>query len=55
MVILEMGVLLTICPGWPQTTILLISASQVARITSISHQHPGEDFLKVKIAIKYKN
>jgi hypothetical protein len=24
-------------PGWPGTTILLISASQVARITRVSH------------------
>jgi hypothetical protein len=27
----------TICPDWPQTSILLISASQVARIKSMSH------------------
>jgi hypothetical protein len=27
----------TICPGWPQTAILLISASQVARITGMGH------------------
>jgi hypothetical protein len=31
------GVLRTICPRWPQTTILPISASQTARITSVSH------------------
>jgi hypothetical protein len=29
----------TICPGWPRTTIHLISASQVARITVMNHQH----------------
>jgi hypothetical protein len=29
------GVLWTICPGWPQTEILLSSASQVARITGV--------------------
>jgi hypothetical protein len=29
----------TICPGWPRTAILLISASWVARITGVSHQH----------------
>jgi hypothetical protein len=29
----------TICPGWPQTSILPISASQVARITGVSHRH----------------
>jgi hypothetical protein len=32
------GVLQTICPGCPRTVILLISASQVARITGMSHQ-----------------
>jgi hypothetical protein len=31
------GVLWTICPGWPPTVILPISASQVARIVSLSH------------------
>jgi hypothetical protein len=31
----------TICPGWPQTEILLISASQIARITGVSHQSPN--------------
>jgi hypothetical protein len=31
------GVLRTICLGWPQISILLISASQVARITDVSH------------------
>jgi hypothetical protein len=31
------GVLLTFCPGWPQTAILLISISQVAEITGMSH------------------
>jgi hypothetical protein len=28
----------TICPGWPQTSYLQISASQVARITGLRHQ-----------------
>jgi hypothetical protein len=28
----------TVCLGWLQTAILLISASWVARITSVSHQ-----------------
>jgi hypothetical protein len=32
-------VLGTICPGWPWTVILPISASQVAMITGMSHQH----------------
>jgi hypothetical protein len=30
----------TIYPGWPWTTILLISASWVARITGVSHWCP---------------
>jgi hypothetical protein len=29
----------TVCPGWPQTTILLISASWVDRITGVRHRH----------------
>jgi hypothetical protein len=29
----------TICPGWLQPEILLISASWVARITGMSHRH----------------
>jgi hypothetical protein len=32
-------VLRTVCPGWPRTTILLISAFWVARITGVSHGH----------------
>jgi hypothetical protein len=27
----------TFCPGWPLTTILPISTSQVAKITGLSH------------------
>jgi hypothetical protein len=34
---LEMGGLTTICPGWTRISSLLISASQVARITGVSH------------------
>jgi hypothetical protein len=33
------GVSWTICPGWLPTEILQISASQVARIIGMSHQH----------------
>jgi hypothetical protein len=33
---LERVVLRTICLSWPQTTILWISGSQVARITGMS-------------------
>jgi hypothetical protein len=32
-------VLLTFCPGWPQTAILLISTSHVARTIGMSHKH----------------
>jgi hypothetical protein len=28
----------TVCPVWPQTSILLISVSQIARITGVSHR-----------------
>jgi hypothetical protein len=41
LVILEMGVSLTICLGWPLISILLISVSEVARITGVNHQHPA--------------
>jgi hypothetical protein len=34
----EDGISRTIFPGWPQTSILPISALQVARITGTSHQ-----------------
>jgi hypothetical protein len=34
------GVLGTICLGWPPTSLLPISASQVARITGMSHRCP---------------
>jgi hypothetical protein len=39
--ILDMGVSLAICQGWPWTSSLPISASQVARITGVSHQRPA--------------
>jgi hypothetical protein len=39
MLILETVSTQTICLGWPQTLILPISASQVARITGMSYQH----------------
>jgi hypothetical protein len=39
-------VLITFCPGWPQTEILLISAFKVTRITGISHWCPAQLFLK---------
>jgi hypothetical protein len=42
LVILEMGVSWTVCSYWPQTMILLISFSQGARITDVSHQCPAQ-------------
>jgi hypothetical protein len=41
----------TICPGWLWTTILLISASGVARITGVSHL-AQEIFLKRKSSLR---
>jgi hypothetical protein len=35
--LVEMGVSQTFCPGWPQTKIHPISASQIARITGVNH------------------
>jgi hypothetical protein len=32
----------TICQGWLQTAILLISASWIARITGMSHWYPAQ-------------
>jgi hypothetical protein len=32
---------LTFCVGWLQTVIILISASQIPRITGLSHWHPA--------------
>jgi hypothetical protein len=34
----------TLCPGWPQTMIVLISASWIVRITGVRHQRPGGFF-----------
>jgi hypothetical protein len=46
------GILWTICPSWPQIAILLISASQVAKITGLS-QCPGRPlFLSYKISLR---
>jgi hypothetical protein len=33
----------TVCLGWPQTAILLISASQVTKIISVNHQHLAQN------------
>jgi hypothetical protein len=40
-VILEMGVLQSICPSWSWTTILLTSASLVSRISDMSRRRPA--------------
>jgi hypothetical protein len=39
--IFEIGSCELSCLGWPQTAILLISASQVARIVGVNHWHPA--------------
>jgi hypothetical protein len=38
------GVLWTICLGWPQATILLMSVFQVAKLIGVSHQHLTGNF-----------
>jgi hypothetical protein len=48
------GVTQTTCPGWPQTEILLISTSQVARITGMSHQCLTSIFFYSVIFLGYK-
>jgi hypothetical protein len=37
----------TICLGWPQTVILLISVSQIARIIGISHYRQPKKYYKI--------
>jgi hypothetical protein len=44
LIILEMEGSQTTCLDWPQISILLISASQVDRITVVSHRHPANFF-----------
>jgi hypothetical protein len=41
----------TICLGWPQTSILLSSASQVNRIIDMSHRHLAGF---VAVVVKYR-
>jgi hypothetical protein len=43
------GVLLTFCPGWPPTVILLISVSQVDGIAAVSHQCLAYNFFMVRM------
>jgi hypothetical protein len=44
------GILRAICLGWPRIEIVLISASQVASITGMSHQRLATFFLKSSIS-----
>jgi hypothetical protein len=41
------------CLGWPQTSILLISSSQVSRITGVNHWSPAvlDIFLGVELLV----
>jgi hypothetical protein len=55
MVILEMRVLRTVCPGWPQTQSSW-SQPPVARITGVSHQHPASlKFLNETISASHNS
>jgi hypothetical protein len=38
------GISQTICLSWLPTTVLPISASHIARMTGMSHQHPAPTF-----------
>jgi hypothetical protein len=40
--------------GWPWTKILLISASQIARITGVSHQSPWQKEFLMHIVKKFR-
>jgi hypothetical protein len=46
------GIYQTFCWGWPQITILLISTSQVARITGVTHP-PAPNNLKAILILYY--
>jgi hypothetical protein len=49
---MEGSVLQTICLGWPWAIVLTSSASQVAGITDVSHQHPAiQSFFKCALKI----
>jgi hypothetical protein len=50
----EDGILRTICLGWPQTLILPMSASQIVKITGMSHKHPPKKlYLSIYLSIIY--
>jgi hypothetical protein len=55
LVILEDGVSWTICPYWPLTMILQISASQVARITGMSHWYQALPYILNNLSTAYIN
>jgi hypothetical protein len=50
---LEIGSWGTICLGWLQTTILLISASWIVRIASMSHWHLAEWLILIILYLKW--
>jgi hypothetical protein len=39
-------VLRTVCPGWPQTSIFLISVSQIIRITGMSYRYRSHSYFE---------
>jgi hypothetical protein len=43
-----------LCPGWPQTTVLLISASKVVRIIGVSHWHQLIILFYTQVFIHYR-
>jgi hypothetical protein len=47
------GVSQTICSDWPWIAIFPISASQLARITDVSHWHCAPCFLLFAVSIHY--
>jgi hypothetical protein len=51
--LVEMEVSWTFSPGCPQTTIPVISASQVARITDMTHWCPPMELIIIKWEITY--
>jgi hypothetical protein len=45
------GISWALCLGWPQTTILLISVSQIPRITCVNHQCPAYKYPFSKVPL----
>jgi hypothetical protein len=50
----EIGVLQTFCPGWSWTTIFLISISQVAKVTGVSHWCPARRWHFLRLFFSYR-